>query len=54
MYIYIMRALNITFTDALLAAIKAMAPRVYTPQTLARKQSKGYAPRSVAGGVDTM
>ena len=32
------------------AAIRAMAARTSTPQTLARKRSKGYAPRLVAIG----
>ena len=32
----------------MLAAIRDMAARASTPQTLARKRSKGYAPRIVA------
>ena len=32
------------------AAIRAMAARTSTPQTLVRKRSKGYAPRLVAIG----
>jgi hypothetical protein len=45
-------ALNLAYTDALLAAIQAMAASVSTLQTLARKRSKGYAQRLVAGGVE--
>ena len=37
-----------TCTDVMLAAIRAMAARASTPQTLERKRSKGYAPRIVA------
>ena len=40
-----------TCTDVMLAAIRAMAARASTPQTLARKRSKGYAPRIVAAGT---
>ena len=41
----------LTCTDVMLAAIRAMAARASTPQTLARKRSKGYAPRIVAAGT---
>ena len=41
----------LTCTDVMLAAIRAMAARATTPQTLARKRSKGYAPRIVAAGT---
>ncbi len=44
-----LRAQHLAITYAYLAAIRAMT----TPQTLARKGSKGYAPRIVAGGIDT-
>ena len=37
----------------MLAVIRAMAASMSTPQTLARKRSKGYAPRIAAGGLDT-
>ena len=40
-------------TRVLLAAIRAISASVSTSQTLARKRSKGYAPRIVAGGLDT-
>ena len=40
-----------TCTDVMLAAIRDMAARASTPQTLARKRSKGYAPRIVAAGT---
>ena len=40
-------------THVLLAAIRAMAESVSTPQTIARKLSKGYVPRIVADGQDT-
>ncbi len=46
--LWYMRAQKLAITDKLLAAIRAMA----TPQTLARKGSKGYAPCLVAGGID--
>ena len=51
--IYHATLVYLTCTDALLAAIRAMAAQVSTPQTLARKRSKGcavYAPRTVAAG----
>ncbi len=48
-----MRALNLSYTDELLAAIRAIAASVSTLQSLSRKRSKGYAPHLVAGGVDT-
>ena len=35
----------------MIAAIRKMAARASTPQTLARKRSKGYAPRIVAAGT---
>ena len=35
----------------MLAAIRATAARASTPQTLARKRSKGYAPRILAAGT---
>ena len=38
-------------THVMLAAIQAMAARASTPQTFARKRSKGYALRIVAGGL---
>ena len=41
----------VTCTDVVLAAIRAMAARASTPQTLARKRSKGYAPRILAAGT---
>ena len=43
----------VTCTDVMLAAIRDMAARARssTPQTLARKWSKGYAPRIVAAGT---
>ena len=41
--------MNLTCTDVMLAAIRdAARARASTPQTLARKRSKGYAPRTVA------
>ena len=42
-------------THVMLAAIRAMAASesVSTPQTLAHKRRKGYAPSIVAGGPDT-
>ena len=42
-----------TCTDVMLAAIRDMAARARasTPQTLARKRSKGYAPCIVAAGT---
>ena len=40
-----------TCTDVMLAAIRAMVARTSTPQTLERKQSKGYAQRLVAAGT---
>ena len=46
--------LHTCFVHALMlclhAAIRAMAARTSTPQTLVRKRSKGYAPRLVAIG----
>ncbi len=45
-----MRALNLAYTDALLAAIRAMTASLTTLQTLARK---GYAQHLVVGSVDT-
>jgi hypothetical protein len=48
-YIRFMRAQKLPGTDALLAAIRAMS----TPETLARKGCKGFAPRLVAGCIDT-
>ncbi len=51
--IHIVCAQTLACTDALLVTIQATAARVSTPQTLARKRSKGYAPRLVVGGVDT-
>ena len=41
----------LTCTDVMLAAIRAMVARASTPQTLARKRSKGYAPHIVAAGT---
>ena len=51
--IYRATLLHLAFTHVMLAAIRAMAPSVSTPQTHARKRSKGRAPRIVAGGLDT-
>ena len=43
----------LTCSHVILTVIRAMAASVSTPQTLARKWSKGYAPRIVAGRPDT-
>ncbi len=48
----IVRALNLAYTDALLAAIRAMAAGVSTLQTLEGKRSKVYAQRLLAGIVE--
>ena len=51
--IYHATLMYLTCTDVMLAAIRDMAARARasTPQTLARKRSKGYAPRKVAAGT---
>ena len=51
--IYHATLMYLTCTDVMLAAIRDMAARARasTPQTLARKRSKGYAPRLVATGT---
>ena len=48
--IYHATLMYLTCTDVMLAAIRDMAARARasTPQTLARKRSKGYALRTVA------
>ena len=47
--IYHATLMYLTCTDVMLAAIRDMAARARssTPQTLARKRSKGYSPRIV-------
>ena len=51
--IYRATLMYLACTHVMLAAIRAMAASVSTLQTLARKRSKGRAPRIVAGGLDT-
>jgi hypothetical protein len=51
--IFIVQALNLAYTDVLLAVIRATAASVSTQQILAFKRSQGYALRLVAGGVDS-
>ena len=51
--IYRVALMYLASLHVLLAAIRAMAASVSTPQTLALKWSKGYAQRIVVGGLDT-
>ena len=51
--IYRAALMYLVCTHVLLSAVRAMAASISTPQTLARKRSKGYALRIVAGGLDT-
>ena len=46
--IYRATLMYLACTHVMRAAIRAMAASASTPQTLARKRSKGYAPRTVA------
>ena len=43
----------LTCSHVMLAVIRSMAASMSTSQTLARKRSKGYTPRIVAGGLYT-
>ena len=51
--IYRATLMSLACTHVMLAAIQAMAAKVSTPQTLARKRSKCYVHRIAAGGLDT-
>ena len=51
--IYRATLMYLACTHVMLAAITATAASVFTPQTLARKWSKGFAQRIAAGGLDT-